>query len=60
MGVKRTLEIVSSFATDPHWIWYLADAANALQGALIFYVYVINSTLDHTAWVSVVVKALRY
>jgi transposase InsO family protein len=36
MSVAWTLEIVSSFVTEPPWIWYLAGAANDLQGALIF------------------------
>lgn len=43
MGVTWTMEIVSSFVTEPPWIWYLADAANALQGALIFCIFVLKS-----------------
>ena len=42
MGVTWTLEIVSSFVTEPRWIWYLADAANALEGALIFCIFVLK------------------
>jgi len=42
MGVTWTLEIVSSFVTDPPWIWYLTDAANALEGALIFCIFVLK------------------
>jgi hypothetical protein len=28
--------------TEPRWIWYLADAANALEGALIFCIFVLK------------------
>jgi hypothetical protein len=42
MGVTWTLEIVSSFLTEPPWIWYLSDTANALQGALIFCIFVLK------------------
>jgi hypothetical protein len=42
MGVTWTLEIVSSFLTEPPWIWFLSDTANALQGALIFCIFVLK------------------
>jgi len=48
MGVTWTLEIVSSFATEPPWIWYLSDAANALQGALIFCIFVLKRKVIRT------------
>jgi len=43
MGVTWTLEIVSALVTEPRWIWYLSDAGNALQGALIFCIFVLKS-----------------
>ena len=48
MGVTWTTEIVSSFVTDPPWIWYLVDAANALQGALIFCIFVLKRKVIRT------------
>jgi len=36
MGVTWALEIVPSFVTEPRWIWYWTDAANALQVAFKF------------------------
>jgi hypothetical protein len=48
MGVTWTLEIVSSFVTEPAWIWYLSDAANALQGALIFCIFVLKRRVIRT------------
>lgn len=47
MGVTWTLEIVSSFVTEPRWIWYLVDAANALHGALIFCIFVLKRKVIH-------------
>ncbi|KDR13486.1 G-protein coupled receptor Mth2, partial [Zootermopsis nevadensis] len=48
MGVTWTLEIVSSFLTEPPWIWYLSDTANALQGALIFVIFVLKGRVIRT------------
>ena len=48
MGVTWALEIVSSQVKDPPWIWYLSDAANALQGALIFCIFVMKRKVLHT------------
>ena len=48
MGVTWTLEIVSSFVTEPRWIWYLSDAANALEGALIFCIFVLKRKVIRT------------
>jgi len=48
MGFAWTLEIVSSFVTEPHWIWYLADAANALHGALMFCIFVLKHKVIRT------------
>lgn len=48
MGVTWTLEIVSSFVTEPPWIWYLSDTANALQGALIFSIFVLKRRVIRT------------
>lgn len=48
MGVTWTLEIVSSFLTEPPWIWYLSDTANALQGALIFCIFVMKRKVIRT------------
>ena len=48
MGVTWTMEIVSSFATDPPWIWYLVDAANALQRAPILCIFVLKPKVIRT------------
>ncbi|KAJ9592791.1 hypothetical protein L9F63_015569 [Diploptera punctata] len=48
MGVTWALEIVSSQVKDPPWIWYLSDAANALQGALIFCIFVMKRKVLQT------------
>jgi phosphotransacetylase len=48
MGVTWSLEIVSSFVTEPRWIWYLADTANALEGALIFCIFVLKRKVIRT------------
>ncbi|PSN54243.1 hypothetical protein C0J52_09245 [Blattella germanica] len=48
MGVTWVLEMVSSMVTDPYWLWYLSDAANALQGALIFCIFVMKRKVLHT------------
>ncbi|XP_069688377.1 G-protein coupled receptor Mth2-like isoform X2 [Periplaneta americana] len=48
MGVTWTLEIVSSLVSEPPWIWYLSDAANALQGALIFGIFVLKRRVIRT------------
>jgi hypothetical protein len=47
MGVMWTLEIVSSLVIEPDWIWYGADAINALQGVLIFLIFVLKRKVIH-------------
>jgi hypothetical protein len=42
MGITWTLEIVSLFVTEPRWIWYMAGAANAFQGANTFCNFVLK------------------
>lgn len=42
MGVTWTLEIVSTFFPHEHAVFYLSDAANALQGVMIFAIFVLK------------------
>jgi len=48
MGVTWTMEIVSTFVTEPRWIWYLSDSYNALHGALIFCIFVLKRKVIRT------------
>nr|CAD7578121.1 unnamed protein product [Timema californicum] len=47
MGVTWAIEVISSVVELPQEIWYLADAANALQGVLIFCIFVLKRKVLH-------------
>ncbi|XP_066992173.2 G-protein coupled receptor Mth2 [Anabrus simplex] len=42
MGIMWIAEIISNLIRKPAWLWYLPDAANALQGLLIFIIFVMK------------------
>lgn len=40
MGVSWFLEVCQTFLGNTHFIWYIVDTFNILQGVLVFFIFV--------------------